>query len=91
MASCIYSKLLPDYGDLDNVSGTAPGYRVYIFENDGGVSVQMMHVDDDPMTASGYAVFMNVEEAKEFQCKLQEAIQRAGTKNANHKARGVDI
>jgi hypothetical protein len=36
MANKFYGKLLPDYGDLDNQTGTAPGYRVYVLENDGG-------------------------------------------------------
>jgi len=91
MASCIYSKLLPDNGDLDNITGTTPGYRVYISENDGGVSLQIIHANDDPMTASDHAVFMNVDEAKEFQQKLTEAINRAGNKHVDHKLRGKNI
>ena len=88
MASKFYGKLLPDYGDLDNQTGKAPGYRVYILENDGGVSLQMIHADIDPISAKGCAVFLNVDEADEMLTALGEAIARARPKNARHKARG---
>lgn len=88
MGSTIYANLLPDYGDLDNVTGNAPGYRVYIIENDGGISLQMIHAKDDPITTQGSAIFMNVHEAKELLQSLQEAISRAEIKHANHKNRG---
>ncbi|EGR1226500.1 hypothetical protein AB4T57_004597 [Vibrio parahaemolyticus] len=90
MASKMYGKLLPDYGDLDNVTKTAPGYRVYVLENDGGISLQMLHANDDPVTDVGYSVFLNVEEAQELIHGLQDAIDRAKPKNAKHKCRGKD-
>ena len=90
MGSKFYGKLLPDYGDLDNKTKTAPGYRVYIIENDGGVSLQMIHAKDDPETTPGSAVFMNVDEAKEMLASLQEAIDRAEVKKSIHKARGTN-
>ena len=91
MASCIYSKKLPDYGDLDNVTGTAPGYKVFVLENDGGVSLQMFHDEkDDPTTSRGYSVFMNVDETRVLIEGLQKAIERAEPKNANHKSRAMD-
>ncbi|GAB6392943.1 MAG: hypothetical protein MdMp014T_2316 [Treponematales bacterium] len=91
MASCMYSKKLPDYGDLDNVTGSAPGYKVYVSENDGGVLLQMFHAErDNPMTSMGYSVFMNVAEAKGLLRGLQMAINRAEPKHANHKNRGED-
>ncbi|MCP4486456.1 MAG: hypothetical protein GY820_03920 [Gammaproteobacteria bacterium] len=88
MGSKMYGKLLPDYGDLDNETNTAPGYRVYIIENDGGISLQMIHANDDPVTSPGYSVFLNVTEAKELINGLEEAIERAEPKNANHPTRG---
>ena len=36
MASLIYAKHLPDYGDLDNITGECPGYRVYVLEKGWG-------------------------------------------------------
>lgn len=90
MGNKFYGKLLPDLGDLDNETKTAPGYRVYINEKDGGVSLQMIHATDDPVTTLGSAVFMNVDEAKEMLASLQEAIDRAETKNGKHKARGTN-
>ena len=87
MGSKIYGVLLPDYGDLDNVTGTAPGYRVYIVENDGGVGLQMIHANDDPSRTPGSAVFMNVNEAKEMLHHLKDAIDRAESKGGNHKDR----
>lgn len=90
MASKFFGTLLPDYEDLDNSSGTKPGYRVYVMENDGGISIQLVHADVDPSTAEGSSVFLNVEEAKEFLKSLQDAVQRAEPKNAKHKRRGVE-
>jgi len=63
---------------------------VYILENDGGISLQMVHADRDPITEKGYAVFLNVEEAREFVEALQQAINRAEPKNANHPNRGIN-
>jgi hypothetical protein len=90
MASNVYSKLLPNYDDLDNESGTAPGYRVYILEKDGGISLQVIHANENPISSQGYAVFMNVDEAREFQESFAEAIDRAAIKSADHPARGKD-
>ena len=88
MASKMYGKLLPNYGDLDNSTGNAPGYRVFVLENDGGVSLQMVHADDDPVTSPGYSVFLNVNEARDLLSGLQEAIDRAEPKNASRPNRG---
>jgi len=90
MGSKFYGKLLPDYSDLDNVTGNAPGYRVYIFENDGGISLQMVHADKNPATEIDAEVFLNVNEARELIKYLQDAIVRAESKNGNHKDRGID-
>lgn len=90
MGSKFYGKLLPDYRDLDNVTGTAPGYRVYIIENDGGISLQMIHAAKDPITEPGASVFLNVNEAHELVKDLQDAIVQAETKNGNHKDRGIN-
>lgn len=88
MASKMYGKLLPDYGDLDNVTGKASGYKVYILENDGGISLQMIHANDNPLNSPGYSVFLNVDEAKELISGIQEAIDRAEPKDADHPPRG---
>lgn len=89
MSSKFYGRLLPDYGDLDNITGKAPGFCVFITENDGGVSLEIIPADKNPTTTKGYAVFMNVKEAKELVSGLQDAISRAEPKNANHKNRAA--
>lgn len=86
--SKFYGKLLPDYGDLDGV--TSLGYRVFILEKDGGISLQMVSEKDDPTTTLGLAVFLNIEEAKDMLSALQEAIVSADSKSANHKGRAMD-
>jgi len=88
MGSKFFGMLLPDYNDLDNKTGKVPGFRVFIIENDGGVSLQMVPADKNPTTTKGFEVFLNVKEAKELVVGLQEAIQRAEPKNAKHKDRG---
>ncbi len=35
-----YNKHLPDYGNLDNETGSAPEYLFGIRENDGGVGIR---------------------------------------------------
>lgn len=85
-----YSKILPDYTDLDNESGLKPGYRVYILENDGGISLQMIHADSDPVTEVGSAVFLNVDEAQEMLQALKDAISLARPKKAEHRARSIN-
>ena len=87
MGSNFYGKCLPDYSDLDKQTRTAPGYYVYITENDGGVSLQMIHADKNSTNDLGYAVFFNTKEADEFLSALQEAIKRAKSKYARHKDR----
>jgi ArsR family metal-binding transcriptional regulator len=88
MGSKMYGKLLPEYEDLDNKTKTAPGFRVYVIENDGGISLQMIHANDDPVTTGGSSIFMNVDEARELIAGLEEAIDRAEPKNVNHPSRG---
>lgn len=89
MASKFFGMLLPDYGDIDNTTGNAPGYRVYILENDGGVAIEMVPATMDPTTTRGAAVFLNVDEANDMLHSLQEAVERAREKNAPHKRRGT--
>ncbi len=91
MSSCMYSKILPDYTDLNNDSNERPGYKVYVLENDGGISIQMQDAFDESETDTLRAVFMNVDEAKEFEKGINEAINRAVSKNANHKSRAKGI
>ena len=90
MGSKFYGKRLPDYGDLDNRTATVPGYRLYVIENDGGVSLQVIHADDDPMTSAGYSVFLTPSEAEELVDGIRQAISQARAKNANHPSRGTD-
>ena len=90
MGSPIYSKLLPALGDLDNRTGTEPGYRVFVMEIDGGIALELVHANEDPATSKGSSVFLNVEEAQELLQGLKNAIDRAEPKNANHPARGSD-
>ena len=90
--SVTYSKELPDYRDLDNKAGNCNGYKTYIIEKDGGVSIQTQDAEeasDNCNTLRG--VFMNVNEAEEFNKKLQETIDKAKMKNINHPQRGREI
>ncbi len=89
MSSKFYGMLLPDYGDLDNTTGKAPGFRLFITENDGGVSLEIIPADKNPTTTKGCAVFLNVKEAKELVSGLQNAISRAEPKSAKHKNRAT--
>lgn len=93
MASNFYDKHLPDYGDLDNVTETAPGFRFGIRENDGAIGIYMGPITDDLDGDSYYRAFLNLNEARELLWCLQEAIDRAATKNAArlaHKNRVKD-
>ena len=76
-----YSKKLPDYKDLDNNSGNCFGYKIYILEKDGGISVQIQNAGEpSEQSETVKAVFMNVEEAEELRDCLQEAIDKAKRK-----------
>ena len=47
MGGCVtYSKELPDYRDLDNKAGNCNGYKTYIIEKDGGVSIQTQDAEE---------------------------------------------
>ena len=89
--SVTYSKQLPDFSDLDNDSGVKPGYKVYILERDGGVSLLMKDADEpNDKDETLKSVFMNVDEAKIMALGLQDAIDRAEAKDANHNYRAKD-
>ena len=83
MASIFYDKHLPDYGDLDNKTGTRPGFRFGIRENDGGIGIFMGPINDDPDSDRYYNGFLNVNEAEDLMNCLQDAINRATPKNRN--------
>ena len=85
MASNFYSKIVPDYRDLDNQTGERPALLVEIVENDGGVGL-LIH-DDHLGSGKASAIFFNVEEAEDFATSLREAIERAEPKNAHHENR----
>ena len=87
MASVFYSKWLPDFSDLDNRSDRAPGYCVYIREDDGGVGLEIMHPSESQTIGTGFAVFLNVDEAEEMLRGLQEAIGWARSKGGQHRPR----
>ena len=90
MASNFYHYILPDYGDLDNDTGRCPGYFFGIRENDGGIGLYMYPADAPGDNEQEYAAFLNIEEARELLCALQQAIDRASPKNMEktiHKAR----
>ncbi len=74
-----YDEILPDYGDLDNQTGSCPGHRVAISEKDGGINIELEPLGQKTNTI--YGAFMNIEEAREFSTALQESIKRAAYKN----------
>ena len=88
MASHFYSRVAPDYGDLDNITGTRPGHLLEVLEKDGGVGISLYA--DDQGTGSYYAVYLNVKEAEELLDGLRQAIDRARPKQANHQDRVRD-
>ena len=89
--SCTYSKHLPDYRDLDNNSGKRPGYKVWVIEKDGGVSIQMQDTSDESDSYTLKSIFLNVDEAKELRSGMDEAIKKASNKQVNHRPRGKKI
>lgn len=89
--SCTYSKHLPDYRDLDNDSGKRPGYKVWVIEKDGGVSIQMQDTSDESDSDTLKGIFLNVDEAKELRSGMDEAIKKASNKQVNHRPRGKKI
>lgn len=93
MASNFYDKNLPDYGDLDNGTGTCPGFRFGVRENDGGIGIDMGPVKDNVDGDTFYRGFLNVEEAEELVAAFQRAIERARPKlqrGLPHKRRVTD-
>jgi len=91
MGSKYFGKRLPDLGDLENQSNTAPGYCLYVGEEDGGVSVQLVDADANQSSTLGSGVFLNVNEAEELLQGLTKAVERARSKAARHPRRGVDV
>lgn len=81
MASNFYSKVLPDYEDLENVTGEHPGFELDITEQDRGIGVLMHPAPGKKGDGVGRAqVYMTPEEARELVRGLQEAIARAESK-----------
>jgi hypothetical protein len=92
MASCFYDEHVMDYGDLENVTGRCPGYRLRVLENDGGISVQMGPIKNDPDDQSYYRGFMDILEATELWRSLDTAIMRAESKwEKNEKRLSVKL
>lgn len=88
MASHFYSRIAPDYGELDNATGTRSGHLFEIVENDGGIGIMLY--SDDKGRGNYEAIFLNVDEAEEVLEGLRDAINRARPKNAGHEARVRD-
>ena len=92
MASTLYSRIHADYEDLDNETGTAPGFLVEVKENDGGVGVCFYPDGEVSPKRPGVGraqVFMTAEEARELLAGLRDAIARADAKNrANERGAG---
>jgi hypothetical protein len=83
MASNFYQESLPDYRDLENSTGNRPGYELYVCENDGGVGIALYPADEDFNTSEKVqAVFLTVDKAEDLAKSLNEAIERARSKNA---------
>jgi len=80
MASNIYDKNLPDYGDLDNETGERPGFTFGVRENDGGIGIYMGPVGDNFDGDTFYSAFLNPDEADELVAAFKEAIERARLK-----------
>lgn len=80
-ANYLYEKHVPSYVDLDNISGKAPGFRVTVCENDGGVGLILEPYLDNPSPTINldkyYGVFFNIKEAQELVSSLQAAIEGA--------------
>jgi len=90
MASSFYHYVLPDYGDLDNVTKDCPGFVFGVRENDGGIGLYMYPADTPGDNDQEYAAFLNIDEAKNLMSALEKAIDRAAPKNVGrtiHKPR----
>ena len=81
MASIIYDKIVPDYRDLDNRTGNNPGFNFAVRENDGGVGLHIVPVNDQLDGDTSYNGFLNPDEAEELVFALQQAITRARSKS----------
>ena len=83
MASNFYSKVLPDYEDLENVTGERPGFELDITEQDGGIGLLMHPAPGTKGGGVGKAqVYMTLNEARELIQGLQGAIERAELKRS---------
>jgi hypothetical protein len=84
MASHFYSRIAPDYGDLDNETKRCPGFVVGVTEHDGGVGLLMNGID--PKAKDFRGVFFTPDEAEEVIAALREAIDQAKRKIARGNA-----
>jgi len=81
MASNFFRQVFPDYEDLENNSRQRPGFEVSVVEQDGGVGLMMDPQSGLEGTGVGRAqVFMTVEQAHALVQGLNEAIDRAESK-----------
>lgn len=92
MASNFYSRIAPDYGDLDDKSGGCPGYLVDVRENDGGVGVSLSA--GPPAWKDSRGVFLTPAEGEQLVDALRQAIKRSRSKSTGlrgHPSRVRDL
>jgi len=78
MTSLFYKDQLPDWTDQTNATGTRPGYRLYVEENDGLIAVSLQPADKDEISSEdAYTATLTVAQAKALINGIQDAIRRA--------------
>lgn len=93
-----YSAIAPVVGDMDNETGKYTGYRFEIAENDGGVMIQMLDVEEidygesNPSSDASYkGIFVGYQEAEEIIEGLRAVIELAKEKGSDlHSGRVRD-
>ena len=98
MASYFYDKHVPDGGDPANKTGTAPGFRFCVCEQDAAIGIEMDKIEESRSATinpkTHYSALINIKEAKELLAGLQQAIDRAASKTGGkdlHEDRVRDL
>ena len=77
MSSEFYNEQIPDSRDIENKTQKRPGFKLGVYENDGGIIVSMEPIETVRDIERQYLGWLTIEEAKAFIDAFQEAVERA--------------
>ncbi len=78
MASNTYQEDFPDYTDPKNKTGTSPGFRLDVVENDGIVGLSLQPIGKNAISGEdSYHALLSVQQAKQLIKGIEDAIRRA--------------